>query len=181
MKTEQTGFKDLLVLTPKVFHDDRGYFFESFNEKTFEEATGLKIDFVQDNESFSAKGVVRGLHFQHPPFAQDKLVRVSRGSVLDVVVDLRKDQPTFGKSYSLELSAENKKMLFVPKGFAHGFAVLEDDTLFTYKCSAFYSREHDDVIRYDDAKLAINWPFDEPRVSEKDRAAQLFDDLNSPF
>ena len=181
MTVEQTEFEGLLLLTPQVFEDDRGYFFESYNAEKFRKATGLDVDFAQDNESRSAKGVIRGLHFQIPPHAQAKLVRVTEGKVLDVVVDLRKDQPTYGRSFAAELSAENKKMMFIPEGFAHGFAVLEDDTIFSYKCSKIYSQSHDRTLHYADPHFGIQWPIDDPRVSPKDQQAPTFSSFDSPF
>src|SRR6056297_3636019 len=142
MEIEQLSIPELLVLSPRVFGDERGFFFESFNARRFEEATGLQIDFVQDNHSLSQKGVLRGLHYQLPPMAQGKLVRVVRGEVYDVAVDIRKDSPTFGKWVGAYLSAENKRQLWVPEGFAHGFQVLTDEAEFLYKTSNYYSAEH---------------------------------------
>ena len=165
----ETGFPGLKIFEPRVFADSRGYFFESFNQKTFHDA-GITNVFVQDNESLSNRGVVRGLHYQHPPFAQAKLVRVVKGSVLDVVLDLRKGSPTFGKVFTVELSEENKKQLFIPHGFAHGFSVLKDQTIFQYKCDNFYSKEHEGGVLFNDAALGIDWMLhdDEAIVSEKD-------------
>jgi len=165
----ETGFPGLKIFEPRTFGDHRGYFLESFNENTFKEA-GIDVRFVQDNESKSMYGVVRGLHYQLNPFAQAKLVRVVIGKVLDVVVDIRQGSPTFGQKYEIELSGENKKQLFVPRGFAHGFSVLEDDTIFSYKCDNFYNKESEGGILFTDPALAIDWqvPADKMLVSEKD-------------
>jgi len=170
MKVTETKLKGCFIIEPKLFKDSRGYFFESFNQHRFNELIGKNIDFVQDNESFSSKGVLRGLHFQTGEYAQAKLVRVIKGMVLDVVVDLRKDSPTFSKHFSIELSEDNKKQLFVPRGFAHGFIVLSETAVFSYKCDNFYNRASEQGIRYDDPSLGIDWrlPADEFIVSEKD-------------
>ena len=181
MKIESTSFRDLMIITPDVFGDDRGYFFEPFNEARFRVETGLNITFVQDNESLSRKNVLRGLHFQVPPKSQAKLIRVTRGAVLDVVVDLRKSEPTFGKHYSIVLSSENKQQLFVPEGFAHGFYVLEDQTIFSYKCSNYYSREHDRSILWNDPAFGIDWNAALPELSDKDKNAMKFAEFDSPF
>ena len=180
MNVIQTKLPGLLVIDPKVFGDERGYFFESFNAETYK-AAGLEEDFVQDNESRSGKGVLRGLHFQEPPFAQGKLIRVARGGVLDVSVDIRKDSPTYGQWVAFELTEHNKRQLWIPPGFAHGFATLEDDTIFIYKCSNVYNRESENSIRWDDPDLGIDWGIDNPIISDKDKSAPLFRDLNSPF
>ncbi len=150
---------DLLLIEPRVFDDARGYFFESYNKNAFQKA-GINFDFVQDNQSFSKKGVLRGLHFQRPPHSQVKLVRVLSGVIQDVVVDLRKDQPTFGKYFSIELSHENKKQLLVPAGFAHGFLVLSDFADVLYKCDNFYFPKSEAGLRYDDPTIGIEWKFD---------------------
>ncbi len=170
-----TGIRDLQVFEPRVFADSRGYFFESFNKQTFEEA-GIATTFVQDNESRSNKGVVRGLHYQHEPFAQAKLVRVVAGRVLDIALDIRKGSPTFGKYFSIELSAENKLQLYIPRGFAHGFSVLEDNTIFQYKCDNFYSKESEGGINGFDAALNIDWGIQlgDAIVSEKDKDLPSF-------
>lgn len=181
MQIEETGIEGLLIITPKVFSDDRGYFFESFNEVKFKALTGLDIHWKQDNESMSAKGTLRGMHFQVPPHAQDKLVRVAKGSVYDVAVDLRPSSKTFGKSFGIELSAENKKQLFIPKGFAHGFQVLEEGSLFTYKCSEVYNADSDRALRWDDPEFGIQWPIPEPLLSHKDRNAPFLKDFINPF
>ena len=170
MKIIKTDIPDLLIIEPDVFGDNRGYFFESFSQRKFEEATGVKVDFVQDNESLSAYGVVRGLHFQKPPHEQAKLVRVVRGKVLDVALDLRPDSPTYGRYEAVELSGENHKQLFIPKGFAHGFSVLSDEAVFQYKCDDYYAPECEDGIAYDDPDLDINWhiPSEKMVISAKD-------------
>jgi dTDP-4-dehydrorhamnose 3,5-epimerase len=164
-----------------VFVDERGAFSESFNEAKFRIETGMNLTFVQDNESVSKKDVLRGLHFQVPPKSQAKLVRVSRGAVLDVVVDLRTTEPTFGQSFKIMLSEENKTQLFIPEGFAHGFLVLEDQTIFAYKCTNYYSKEHDRSMLWCDEQLNIDWGISNPIVSDKDKHAQRFTDFQSPF
>lgn len=160
------------IIEPKVLNDERGYFMESYNQQTFEEKTGVKTGFVQDNQSYSTKGVLRGLHYQTGIHAQAKLVRVIQGEVLDIAVDIRPESPTFGKYESVVLSAENQKQFYIPRGFAHGFLVLSDTALFFYKCDNFYNRESEGGIIYNDPKIGINWAlnFDELLVSEKDRA-----------
>lgn len=168
------------LLKPKVFHDDRGYFYESYNKATFKKI-GIAVDFVQDNESLSQKGVVRGLHFQYGEFAQAKLVSVAKGAVLDVVADIRKNSPTYGKYYAVELNDENKYRLFIPEGFAHGFATLKNNTLFTYKCSAFYNPKHEGGIMFNDPDLNVDWPFNNPEISPKDKNLQRFNGFKSPF
>lgn len=176
-----TLFKDLLVIEPKVFGDSRGYFMESFNEARFRVETGTNVTFVQDNESLSSKGVLRGLHFQTPPKSQAKLIRVITGSILDVVVDLRRSQPTYGQHFKILLTAENKTQLFVPEGFAHGFVVLEDNTLFSYKCTNYYSPEHDRCLRWNDPALNIDWEIENPLLSDKDKSSPFLKDLDNPF
>ena len=170
MIVKETKLKGCFVLEPTVFNDERGYFMESFNQERFNSAIGSNIDFVQDNQSFSAKGVVRALHYQVGEFAQAKLVRVLSGSVLDVAVDLRKDSPTFGKHISIELSYENKKQLFIPKWFAHGFVALSDTAEFFYKCDNYYNKESEGGIIYNDVELNIDWllPDEKLKISEKD-------------
>lgn len=170
MKVTETKLKGCFVIEPRVFNDDRGYFFESYNKEKFEELTGSKVDFVQDNESFSTKGVLRGLHFQKGEHAQSKLVRVTHGEVLDVAVDIRPDSKTFLQVITERLSAENKKQLFVPRGFAHGFIVLSDTVVFNYKCDNFYNKASEGGIIYNDETLNINWVLDSKEflVSEKD-------------
>lgn len=165
----------LLVIEPKVFADERGVFYETFNEKKFIEATGIeRLKFYQDNESISKKNVLRGLHFQKPPHAQGKLIRVVQGSVLDVAVDLRKGGSTYGQHFTIELSAENKKQLWIPEGFAHGFVALEENTIFNYKCTNYYSPESERTIQWDDIDLDIDWKIKEPLISEKDKKGQDF-------
>lgn len=172
MKIKETGISGLLVIEPDVFGDSRGYFMESFSLRRFRELTGLDIDFVQDNESKSSYGVVRGLHFQRPPHAQSKLVRVVRGRVLDVAVDLREGSPTYGKHYAIELSGDNHLQMFIPKGFAHGFAVLSDEAVFQYKCDEYYAPESEGAVAWDDPDLAIDWmlPKEDIRLSDKDKS-----------
>jgi len=179
MKVTETKLKGCFVIEPRVFNDDRGYFFESYNKEKFEELTGSKVDFVQDNESFSTKGVLRGLHFQKGEHAQAKLVRVTHGEVLDVAVDIRPDSETFLQVVTERLSAENKKQLFVPRGFAHGFIVLSDIVVFNYKCDNFYNKASEGGIIYNDETLNINWILgsNEFLVSEKDLALQTVKEL----
>lgn len=179
MNVETTNLKDVLVITPIVFKDDRGYFFESYNQQKLE--AYFNLSFVQDNESFSQKDVLRGLHFQIPPFAQAKLVRVIQGSVLDVAVDLRKNSPTYGHHFKIVLSGENKKQLFIPAGFAHGFLTLENDTIFSYKCSDYYKKEAEGAILWNDFSLDIKWDCENPMLSEKDLLAESFENFKSPF
>jgi dTDP-4-dehydrorhamnose 3,5-epimerase len=182
MEIKKYDINGPLLIKPDVFEDARGYFFESFNQKRFGELTGLNPDFVQDNESKSNKGVLRGLHFQAPPYGQAKLVRVVKGSVRDVVVDIRKDSKTFGQYCSVVLSAENKNQFYVPAGFAHGFAVLEDDTVFAYKCSGYYNRESEMALMWNDPEIGIEWGISEPLLSEKDRNNSVtIRELDSPF
>ena len=181
MEIRKTEFKDLLIIQPKVFGDDRGYFFEAFNEAQFRVQTGLNITFVQDNESMSAKGVLRGLHFQTPPKTQAKLVRVTKGSVLDVVVDLRMTQPTFGQYFKIVLSEQNKTQLFVPEGFAHGFVVLEENSIFSYKCTNYYSKEHDRSMLWNDPALGVDWEVENPIISQKDAEAKGFEHFKDIF
>ena len=180
MEIIKTPLEGLLVIKPDVFEDERGYFFESFNRDKFLQS-GLKPDFVQDNESRSKKCVLRGLHFQAPPFAQGKLVRVMRGAVMDVAVDIRKNSPTYGKWDSIVLTGSNKLMYWIPAGFAHGFVTLEDDTIFFYKCTNVYNKSSEGSILWCDETLKINWGVDQPIVSEKDRVSPRFRDFISPF
>ena len=170
MKVIDTEIEGLVILEPQVFGDDRGYFFESFSLKRFEEKVSKTV-FVQDNESKSKYGVLRGLHYQLPPYTQAKLVRVVKGRVLDVAVDIRKGSPTFGKHVAVELSEENKLQFFLPKGFAHGFAVLSEEAIFQYKCDEYYAPDHEGAIRYDDPELGIDWklPVEDIILSEKDK------------
>lgn len=180
MEIIKTKIPGLLIIKPLVFEDDRGYFFESFSDTKFKEA-GIDASFVQDNESKSQKGVLRGLHFQNPPHAQGKLVRVMRGSVLDVAVDIRKGSPTYGQWESIVLSGKNKMMYWIPAGMAHGFATLEDDTIFFYKCTNTYNKDSEGSIRWDDADLAIDWGIENPILSAKDKVSPLFKEFKSNF
>ena len=180
MKFIKTEIQDLYVIEPSVFEDERGYFLESFNLENFQENIG-PVKFVQDNESKSSKGVLRGLHFQNPPHAQAKLVSVVKGSVIDVVVDLRKESKTYGNYILEELSEYNNHQLFVPKGMAHGFLTLEDNTIFSYKCSDFYHKESEDSILWNDPALNIKWTNSNPILSEKDENAKKFSSFVSPF
>lgn len=181
MEIISTDFKDLLIIKNKIFSDLRGVFFESFHESNFRVQSGLNISFVQDNTSLSSRNVLRGLHYQIPPKGQAKLITVLRGSVLDVVVDLRLHQPTFGKVFTMHLSSENYNQLFIPEGFAHGFYSLEDDTLFSYKCSNYYSPQHERCIRWNSSGLEIPWPGDAPLVSAKDDMGIDFVDYAGEF
>ena len=170
MEIVKTDIEGVVLIKPRVFGDERGYFFESFSARQFEEEVCRTV-FVQDNESCSRYGVLRGLHYQLPPYTQAKLVRVVRGKVLDVAVDIRKGSPTFGRHVAMELSEDNKYQLFIPKGFAHGFAVLSEEAVFQYKCDAYYAPQHEGAIRYDDPSLGIDWrlPFEDIILSEKDK------------
>ena len=181
MEINTTDLKGVYLIKPKIFKDDRGIFFESFNKKIFDNKVDSKINFVQDNQSLSSKGVLRGLHFQNPPHAQAKLVSVVKGSVIDVVVDLRKESKTYGNYILEELSEYNNHQLFVPKGMAHGFLTLEDNTIFSYKCSDFYHKESEDSILWNDPALNIKWPNSNPILSEKDENAKKFSSFVSPF
>jgi len=178
MKIKEANIKGIFIIEPDIFSDERGYFCEIFSSQKYKNL-GIDTNFVQDNISVSNKGVVRGLHFQVVPKAQSKLCQVLRGKVLDVAVDLRRDSPTFAEHFSIELSEENHLQLYIPQGFAHGFAVLSDDTIFHYKCSDYYSKEHERAIRYDDPILNINWHIKNPIVSDKDKNAELFNDIKN--
>lgn len=181
MEVTETFIKGLFVIKPRVFEDARGYFFESYNNAAFEKA-GLNLNFVQDNQSLSQKGVLRGLHFQNPPFAQGKLVRVITGSVYDVAVDIRKGSPTYGKHFGLELTKANKWMMYIPPGFAHGFLTLEDDTVFSYKCTNYYNKASEDCVLWNDPEIGINWDLKaEPLLSDKDKEGKKIKDLISQF
>ncbi len=184
MNLIQTPIADLLVIEPKVWKDSRGYFFENYNAKIFAEG-GIDVTFVQDNQSFSQKGTLRGLHAQKAPFDQGKLVRVIRGRVLDVAVDIRKNSSTYGQHYSIDLSGENHKQLWVPPGFLHGFLTLEDDTIFTYKVSNYYDKDSEVGIMWNDPDLNIDWGKDISQndllLSDKDLLLSSFKDFNSPF
>lgn len=170
MNIIKTDIEGVVIIEPKVFGDSRGYFFESYSQRDFNSLVG-EVNFVQDNESKSCYGVIRGLHFQKPPFEQSKLVRVVKGKVLDVAVDIREGSPTFGKHVAVELSEENHRQLFIPKGFAHGFSVLSEEAVFQYKCDNFYAPEYEGAIAWDDPALGINWriPVDKVIISEKDK------------
>ena len=181
MEVKKTKINGVFLIKPQVFKDNRGYFFESFNSKKFNEATGLDVQFVQDNQSLSSKNVLRGLHFQHPPFAQAKLVSVIKGEVLDVVVDIRKESDTYGEYIAENLNEENHHQLFIPEGMAHGFLTLKDDTIFSYKCSNYYDKGSEDGIIWNDSNLKIDWKIKNPLVSEKDQLAQNFTSFVSPF
>ena len=187
MEIFKTDIDGVLVLEPKVFGDKRGYFFESFSQREFDEKVapilGYSVHFVQDNESCSTFGVMRGLHFQRPPFTQAKLVRCVSGSVLDVAVDIRKGSPTFGRSVCAELTGENHRQFFIPKGFAHGFVVLSDTAVFQYKCDEFYHPEADGGISILDSSLGIDWriPLEKAVLSDKDTRHPLLKDFDSPF
>ena len=174
MKIIDTEIPDVKIIEPKVFGDDRGFFFESFSQRVFDEAIGRHVDFVQDNHSKSSKGVLRGLHYQLNPHAQGKLVRCIAGAVYDVAVDIRKSSPYFGKWIGVELSSENKRQLWIPEGFAHGFYTLEDNTEFVYKTTNFYSKECERSIVWNDPTLGINWPKENILLSEKDKSAVTF-------
>ena len=182
MEVIKTAIDGVVIIEPRIFADDRGYFFESFSERDFN-AQVRTVHFVQDNESRSCYGVLRGLHFQKPPYAQSKLVRVVKGAVLDVAVDIRRGSPTFGQHVAVELSAENHRQFFIPRGFAHGFSVLTDDVVFQYKCDNFYHPEADGGICITDQTLGIDWkiPLSEALLSEKDKMHPLLADFDSPF
>lgn len=181
MKITPTEIKDVYIIEPDVFEDHRGWFAETYNKEKFKEY-GIDINFIQDNHSFSLKkGTLRGLHLQKSPFSQAKLVRCTRGAVLDVAVDLRKNSPTFKKWVAVELTAQNKRQLFIPQGFAHGFILLEDDTEFNYKVDNKYSKDHEIGIRYDDPELGIDWVISNPILSEKDLGAPYLNDIDINF
>lgn len=180
MEIIETKLKGVIVIKPKVFEDARGYFFESYNREVFLKA-GLDLDFVQDNQSLSQKGVLRGLHFQNPPHAQGKLVRVINGSVYDVAVDIRKDSPTYGQWFGQELNEKNKWMMYIPPGFAHGFVTLEDNTVFSYKCTNFYNKDSEDCLLWNDPQIGINWPIESPLLSEKDEQGKKIKNFLTNF
>lgn len=183
MQCTKTEISDLLLFEPRIFSDDRGLFFESFHQDRFNEAVGRDVSFVQDNESVSKKFVVRGLHFQAPPFTQGKLVRVVQGSVIDVAVDIRKDSPTFGKAVHVHLSAENRRQFWIPEGFAHGFVSLEEGTIFQYKCTNYYHQLSEQSLLWNDPDLSIDWgiPLDQAILSGKDAEAPRLREFTSPF
>lgn len=178
-----TPIEGLLIIEPRIFNDDRGYFYESYNRKAFQQATGLDIHFVQDNQARSTKNVLRGLHFQNPPTAQTKLIRALQGTIWDVVVDIRHGSPTFGQWFGVELSAENKRQFLIPKGFAHGYSVLSETAEVFYKCDDFYSKADEGGVRYNDPTLNIDWKIDlrDAIVSEKDLQQPLLKDMTSGF
>lgn len=180
MEVIETKIKDLLIIKPKVFADERGYFFESYNAAIFKK-NGIEANFVQDNQSLSNTDVLRGLHFQAPPFAQGKLVRVITGAVLDVAVDIRKKSPTYGEYVAIELTEENKTMFYIPPGFAHGFLTLRDNTIFSYKCTDLYNKASEGTIQWNDKKINIEWNITNPILSEKDLNGVSLVDFKSPF
>jgi dTDP-4-dehydrorhamnose 3,5-epimerase len=180
MEITESYIKGLFVIKPKVFEDARGYFFESYNNSVFEKA-GLNLNFVQDNQSLSQKGVLRGLHFQNPPHAQGKLVRVITGAVYDVAVDIRKGSPTYGKHFGLELTESNKWMMYIPEGFAHGFLTLTDNTVFSYKCTNYYNKSAEDCLLWNDPEIGINWNVIDPLLSDKDKEGKLLKGFESKF
>lgn len=180
MIVKPTPIEGLVLIEPKVFADNRGYFFESFNANRLREQ-GIDTVFVQDNESLSQKNVLRGLHFQRPPYSQAKLVRVIKGAVLDVAVDIRRNSRTYGQSFIVELNEEDKKMLLIPEGFAHGFLTLRDNTIFSYKCSNYYNPQAEGGILWNDSTLNINWEVLDPILSDKDKNAIPFHKFESPF
>lgn len=182
MNIETTPIQDLIIINPDVFEDERGYFMESYNQQKFAEL-GITIDFVQDNQSFSKQGTLRGLHYQNPPYAQTKLVRVLQGEIIDVAVDIRKNSPTYGQHFTIKLSAENKKQLLIPHGFAHGFSVISETAVVLYKCDQFYNKASEGGIRFDDPTLNIDWGIDLKTaiVSDKDIELPNFADCNSGF
>lgn len=180
MEILETKIKDLLIIKPRVFEDARGYFFESYNKDVFTKHH-IHVDFIQDNQSLSHRGVLRGLHFQSPPFAQGKLVRVITGAVLDAAVDIRKNSPTYGEHVTIELTEENKTMFYIPPGFAHGFATLRDNTIFSYKCTQTYHKESEGTVLWNDSDLKIDWQLENPLLSEKDMNGIIFESFESPF
>ena len=180
MEVIDTPLKDAKIIIPKVFGDKRGYFVESFNKSKLKYIIG-DHEFVQDNQSLSSKGVLRGLHFQNPPYAQGKLVRVIKGAVIDVIVDIRNSSPTYGQSYSIKLTEDNFKMVWVPPGFAHGFATLEDETIFAYKVTNYYNKESEGCIYWADKDLDIDWDIENPIISEKDAQGIPFNQFESLF
>lgn len=183
MEVLKTEIEGVVIIEPRVFGDARGYFFESFNAREFAEKTGMQVNFVQDNESMSHYGVLRGLHFQQPPFAQSKLVRVVKGRVLDIAVDIRVGSPTYGKYVSVELTEDSHRQFFMSKGFAHGFSVLSDEVIFQYKCDEFYAPQSEGAIAWNDPDLAIDWqiPADKVLLSDKDKKHPFLRDFKSPF
>ena len=180
MEIKQVEIPGLLVIQPQVFYDSRGYFFESYNKEKLKKL-GFTADFVQDNQSLSSKGALRGMHFQNPPFDQGKLVSVVRGAALDVVVDIRKQSPFFGKYFSIRLDEQNKTLFWIPPGFAHGFLTLEDNTLFVYKCTRVYNKDSEGSVLWNDPSIGIEWNVENPIISDKDRKAPFLSDIVSPF
>jgi dTDP-4-dehydrorhamnose 3,5-epimerase len=182
MNVIKTDIEGVVIIEPKIFGDSRGYFYESYSQRDFEEKMG-RVNFVQDNQSFSHYGVLRGLHFQNPPYTQSKLVRVIHGKVVDVAVDIRKGSPTYGKYVAVELTGENHRQFFIPKGFAHGFVVLSETALFQYKCDESYHPEAEGAIMWNDPDLAIEWPVkaEDIELSEKDKHHPFLKDFESPF
>ena len=182
MTIETTPIQDLVIINPTVFEDARGYFFEAYNQNTLA-VEGINIQFVQDNQSFSKCGTLRGLHYQNPPYAQTKLVRVLQGEIIDVAVDIRKQSPTYGQHFAIKLSAENKKQLLIPHGFAHGFSVISETAVVLYKCDQFYNKESEGGIRFDDSSLNIDWDMDlkDAIVSDKDLVLPGIGECNSQF
>lgn len=181
MNIIKPDIEGLLIITPRVFEDERGAFMESFNKQKFDEAVGREVNFVQDNQSVSKKGVLRGLHFQSPPFAQGKLVRVIKGAVIDIAVDIRKNSPTYGDYVAVELTAENNEQFWIPEGFAHGFVALEDETTFLYKCTNYYAPQSEGTLLWNDPSLNIDWGISDPIISEKDAIGQEFSNFVSDF
>lgn len=180
MEILDTPIPDLYIIQPKIFEDERGYFYESYSRSVFEKK-GINADFLQDNQSLSHKGVLRGLHFQNRPFAQGKLVRIIKGAILDVALDIRKNSPTYGQHFDIELNEKNKTMLWIPPGFAHGFLTLEDNTIFSYKCTNVYNKDSEDCILWNDPTLSIKWDIVEPLLSEKDKTGKPFNEFKSLF
>jgi len=180
MTVKETPLQGLLILQRTIFKDDRGYFFESFRSSILEEQ-GIQEQFIQDNESMSHKGAVRGLHLQAPPHGQSKLLRVVRGAIYDVAVDIRKNSATYGQHFGLELNEENKTMLYVPEGFAHGFCCLEDNTIVQYKCSNYYHKASEMGVAWNDPEIGIQWPVENPIISEKDAILPRLEDFQSPY
>lgn len=180
MEIIKTPIEGLLIVQPKVFEDERGYFYESYNKSAFLN-NGIHVDFVQDNQSLSQAGVLRGLHFQNPPFAQGKLVRVIKGAVLDIAVDIRKNSNTYGEHFSIILNEQNKTQFWIPEGFAHGFLTLENNTIFSYKCTNYYNKASEGCILWNDPALQIDWNISNPILSEKDKAGETFHKFTSQF
>lgn len=183
MNVIKTAIEGVVIIEPKIFGDDRGYFYESFSAKEFKEKIDRNIVFIQDNQSFSSYGVLRGLHFQKPPYAQSKLVRVIQGRVIDVAVDIRKGSPTYGKHVAVELTGENHSQFFIPRGFAHGFVVLSEAALFQYKCDNLYAPQAEGAINWNDPELNIEWGIleNEVKISAKDQLNNMLKDFDSPF